>query len=337
MACCRAKQPCRIISGVIRRQVGVIGLDQARRHGWSAGEVRNLVESRRWQRIHPGVYATTTGALSYMERVWAAVLAVGGDVAASHETAVWLIDPADRPPPAKVHLLTTHSRVLRLAATDVIVHRTRHIPPEHIHVAARPRRVTVERAVADAAGAAPSEDEAISIVARAIQRGLTTPCRLNRTLDDLPRLPRRALLREALALAGSGAHSAAEVRFVRRASRHNLPAFTLQVRDVIGGAICLDALLVTPSGRELVVELDGRLGHFDAASWRRDMLRDSTQAASGRIVLRLPALLTFTDIGQIFGLVAAALRREGWTGTLRCSTPRCTCRAVFKAVMSRSA
>jgi hypothetical protein len=274
--------------------------------------------------------------LSYLQRVWAAVLAVGGDVAASHETAVWLVDPADRPP-AYVHLTIPIRRTVQLRAPGVVIHRTRCLPDTHLHPTAQPPRVNVERAIADTAGAAATEDEAVSVIARAVQRGLTTPRRLDAMLAELSRLPRRATLREALALAGSGAHSAAEVRFVRQAAGHDLPRFTLQVRDVIGGAICLDAHLVLPSGRELVVELDGRLGHFDAASWRRDMVRDSTQAASGRIVLRLPALFTFTDPGQIFGLVAAALRREGWTGTLRCSDPRCSCRAVFEAVVSRSA
>jgi hypothetical protein len=320
-----------------QRQVGIVSLDQARCHGWTRGEVRNLIASERWQRIHPGVYATKTGALSYLQRIWAAVLAVGGDVAASHETALWLSDRADRQPPAKVQLTIPIRRTVQLRAPGVVIHRTRCLPDRHLHPTAHPPRVTVERAIADVAGAAATGDEAVSVIARAVQRGLTTPRRLDAMLDELTQLPRRALLREALALAGSGAHSPAEMRFVRQAAVHNLPAFTLQVRDVIGGAICLDALLVTPSGRELVVELDGRLGHFDAESWRRDMLRDSTQAASGRIVLRLPALLTFTDIGQIFGLVAAALRREGWTGTLRCSNSRCTCRAVFEAVLSRSA
>lgn len=325
------------MSGLIRRQVSVVSLDQAKRHGWTRGEVRNLVESKRWQRVHPGVFATKTGALSYLQRVWAAVLAVGGDCAISHETALWLVDPADRPPPAKVHVTVPIRRTVSSGSSGVVVHRTRYLPDAHLHPTAQPPRVTTERAVADAAGTAATEDDAISVVARAVQRGLTTPRRLEATLNELHRLPRRALLREALALAGSGAHSAAEVRFVQHAMRHHLPPFTLQARDVIGGAICLDALLVTPSGRELIVELDGRLGHFDAASWRRDMLRDSTQAASGRIVLRMPALFTFTDPGQIFGLVAAGLRREGWAGVLRCSSRLCSCRVVYEAVMNRSA
>ena len=84
------------MAGVLRHQAAIVSLEQARDHGWSRGQVRNLVGSRRWQRIHPGVFATQTGALSYLQRIWAAHLAVGGDVAASHETALWLSDPADR-------------------------------------------------------------------------------------------------------------------------------------------------------------------------------------------------------------------------------------------------
>jgi hypothetical protein len=80
------------------------------------------------------------------------------------------------------------------------------------------------------------------------------------------------------------------------------------------------------AGRAVVLELDGRLGHFDVDSWRRDMLRDSLQVASGDVVLRLPALLMFTQPAIPIGLVALALRREGWDGQLRrCRDRACGC------------
>jgi hypothetical protein len=47
-------------------------------------------------------------------------------------------------------------------------------------------------------------------------------------------------------------------------------------------------------------------------------------------VLRLPAILTFTDPGCPIGLVAATLCHEGWTGPLRCATKSCSCRTWAK-------
>ena len=134
------------------------------------------------------------------------------------------------------------------------------------------------------------------------------------------------MLLDALALAGEGAHSAAEVRNHRQARLHGLPLGRCQARNVLGGAIYLDVRYEHHPGRAVVLELDGRLGHFDVDSWRRDMLRDSLQVASGDVVLRLPALFVFTQSAIPLGLVALALRREGWDGQLRrCRDRTCGC------------
>jgi hypothetical protein len=136
------------------------------------------------------------------------------------------------------------------------------------------------------------------------------------------------MLLDALNLAGNGAHSAAEVRYHRQARAHGLPVGRCQVRIVLGGAIYLDVRYDHHPGRPVVVELDGRLGHFDVDSWRRDMLRDSVQVASGDVVLRLPALFVFTQSAIPIGLVGLALRREGWDGKLRrCRDQACGCHA----------
>jgi hypothetical protein len=92
--------------------------------------------------------------------------------------------------------------------------------------------------------------------------------------------------------------------------------------------VYLDIRYDKQPGRRVVLELDGRLGHFDFDSWRRDMLRDSLQVASGDVVLRLPALFVLTQSAIPIGLVALALRREGRDGQLRrCRDQTCGCHA----------
>ena len=266
-----------------------------------------------------------TGPLSYLQRVLCALLACGDGAWASHATALWLADQTDRPP-RSVHVLIPATRTVEVGQHGVRVHRSRRLSASDFTASRYPRRVTVERAVVDCCRDASSEDAALAVVARTIQRGLSTPVRLHDALAGAASLPGRRRLLEAVALAGSGAHSVAEIRYAREARRHGLPRGHSQYRDVIGGAVYLDVRYDQHGGRPVVLELDGRLGHFDADSWRRDMLRDALQTASGRIVLRVPALLLFTTPGTVIGLVAATLNREGWRGALRrCGTPGCGC------------
>jgi hypothetical protein len=182
--------------------------------------------------------------------------------------------------------------------------------------------------VIDRLRTARTDDEAVAIVARTVQRGLSTSGRLKEAISSASSLPRRTMLLDAVTLAGDGAHSAAEVRFSRQARAHALPVGRCQVRIVQGGALYLDVRYDKHPGRPVVLELDGRLAHFDVESWRRDMLRDTLQVVSGDVVLRLPALLMFTQAAVPVGLVALALRREGWDGRLRrCRARTCGCHA----------
>ena len=73
---------------------------------------------------------------------------------------------------------------------------------------------------------------------------------------------------------------------------------------------------------DVVVELDGRLGHFDAAGWWRDMARDNAQQIGGRLVLRFPGSVLLRDPCAVVATVAEALRRRGWQGSGGCSRCR---------------
>ena len=310
---------------ILRSQVGVLSHEQGREHGWSNESLRGQVAAGRWRRAVRGVYVTHTGALTYQQRVYSALLYCGEGAVASHETALWLADPVDEPP-RKVHLTVPARRVLRTSQQDVILHRSRQLTDADVHPARRPPRVVVERAVIDCLRVARTDEEAISVIARTVQRGLTTPARLEAALAVASSVPRRSLLLRAVELASNGAHSAAEERYQRRARAHGLPDGHCQHRIVLGGAYYRDVRYDKHPGRPVVLELDGRLGHLDVDSWRRDMLRDSLQVASGDVVLRLPALLVFRQSAIPIGLVGLALRREGWEGQLkRCLDRACGC------------
>src|SRR6478672_8020881 len=85
-------------AAIAERQSGVISRGQLMDLGLSAAEARADVDTGKWQRIFPGVYATFTGPMNSLGRVWAAALYTGNGAAASHATALWLSNLVDEPP-----------------------------------------------------------------------------------------------------------------------------------------------------------------------------------------------------------------------------------------------
>jgi hypothetical protein len=292
---------------LLEHQCGLVSSAQAADHGWTSHRLRAQVKAERWQRIHLGVYFTRTGALSYEQRIWAAVLHAGPRAAAARETAVWLSDRKQREP-ALVHIVVPRTRDAR-SLTGVRIHRG-DVAEEDLQLDAAPPRVRLEHAVLQAAGAARTEEAAIAVISEPVQRRLTTPARLADALPRHPRLRRRRLLAEVLALCVKGAHTLLEVRHDQIRRGHGLPEPRRQVQH---GEAVVD---VDYDG--LVVELDGRLGHLDVGGWWRDMLRDDLHTISGRAVLRFPGFLLLTQPHVVAHVEAAALRRRGWKGTLRC-------------------
>jgi very-short-patch-repair endonuclease len=292
---------------LLARQDGVVSAGQAAEMGWSRHALQAQVHAGRWTRPVRGVYVTRTGLLTYEQRIWVAVLSAGAGAVASHQTALWLHDRPERQP-LLVHVTVPRSRNAR-RGPGLVVHRS-DCDPRDVMPAASPARVRVERAVLETAAAAPSDETAVAVEAGAVQRRLTTAGRLQAVLERCPTLARRHLLRGVLTMCGRGAHSLLEVQHERIRRRHYLPEPRRQVRH---GSAVID---VEYDG--LVVELDGRAGHFNVAGWWRDMLRDDLHTASGRAVLRFPGFLLLTQPHVVAHLEAAALRTRGWPGVLRC-------------------
>ncbi len=288
-------------------QAGIVTVAQARQHGWSRHAVANQVASGRWSSPHRGVVATVTGQLTYDQRLWAGLCYAGRDAAVSHASALWLQDRGWTRP-SVVHLTVPRMRDA-VRAPGLRVHRS-DLSPCELHERSEPRRVRVERAVLECAGACRAVEDAVALVASAIQRRLTTADRLQDALALRPCLRHRALLGEVLDMCGDGAHSLLEVGHERIQRAHGLPRGKRQVRH---GLAVVDVDL-----DGLVVELDGRAGHLEVQNWWGDMLRDDLHTVEGRAVLRFPGFLLLTHPHLVAHVEAAALTRRGWTGRIRC-------------------
>jgi len=79
-------------------QAGMVAHGQVLALGVSPMQARAYVDTGRWRRVLPGVYATFTGPITAHGRVWAALLYAGRDAAASHGTALCLWGLTDEAP-----------------------------------------------------------------------------------------------------------------------------------------------------------------------------------------------------------------------------------------------
>ena len=145
----------------------------------------------------------------------------------------------------------------------------------------RPPRARFDYALLKAAGDR-TEVDAIALLSDAVHQGLTTAERLVEVVDRLPRLPRRALLREVLDDVRTGTRSVLEQRYLRDVERaHGLPRG--RRNRYRGGLRHRSDVGYDDYG--VLVELDGRLGHVDEGRFR-DFRRDNDFAVRSLITLR---------------------------------------------------
>lgn len=308
---------------LLARQDRVVSRAQALAHGWSDERVGRRLADERWQRLHPGVYLAGPAPPDHAQLVWGALLAIGGEVAASHESALWLAGH-QRAVPNRVHVAVPDGRHVRRPA-GTRVHSLPALEPL-LHPASEPPRVRLERATIDVAHALRDVRPALGAVYAVLQDRLTTPDRLERALLDRPRHRHRKALQAVLVDAGGGALSGMERRHLALSRQHGLPAGQRQ-RKAAGtvGNRYLDVLYDEAGMREqLVTELDGRTGHDLADQRFRDMGRDNLDEDLGRGHLRYGTGDVFGDPCQVAAQTAKALWRRGWTGTARRCGPSCT-------------
>jgi hypothetical protein len=179
----------------------------------------------------------------------------------------------------------------------------------------------LEAALVQVASRAPTEDEAIAVLADACQERRTTAARLLAELNARGRVPRRRLMEAALADVAAGVRSPLEARYLRHVERaHGLPVGRRQ-RVVTTGrsAVYRDVEYV---GLRTLVELNGRLGHEWAADVWDDLDRDLDAATTDLVTLRAGWRQVLHPC-RLAGIVGRVLAARGWTGRPHLCGPAC--------------
>lgn len=265
------------IEALIHAQNRIVSRAQLQAAGWSEAEMRRGLRSRRWQTVHPGVYATHTGPIGYDDHRLAALLYAGPEAAWSHYTAaeqLGLLKPDSSRP-----IYVTIPKRRRIGARPrLVIYRDEHW--RHRLATVVPPRRTAADAVLDIVGISPSADQAAAVIAQACQSGRVSPAHILTALARHPRLRHRRALLPILTDVAAGSHSLLELRYVRDVERrHGLPSGVRQ------RAVDDEFTDVFYDGYNLAVELDGRLHLVPDQRWR-DLDRDNRAALRAESTLR---------------------------------------------------
>jgi very-short-patch-repair endonuclease len=265
------------IHALIHDQRRIVSRAQLQAAGWPEPQIRRSLRNRRWQTVHPGVYATHTGPIGYDDHLLAALLYAGPEAAWSHYTAaeqLGLLKPDGNRP---VYVTIPERRRIR-PRPNVVIHRDEHWADRLARVV--PPRRTAADAVLDIVGITRSLDQAAAVIAEACQSGRVGPADILTSLADRPRLRHRRSLRPILTDVAAGSHSLLELRYLRDVERrHGLPTGLRQ------RAMDNEFTDVFYVGFELVVELDGRLHLAPRQRWR-DLDRDNRATLRAEATLR---------------------------------------------------
>ncbi len=292
---------------------------QALRLGVSASWVDRRVRAGHWQRLHHGVMATFSGAVTWQTAARAALMYAGDAAALSHRSAAYRHEMIARPP-WPIELSIPSSRAAR-PSTGLRIHRRDPMPPAF----GRLRTIELAQTVVDLLGLARSTDEAVGFLTDGARAG-AAPEQVRQLLLARPTARGRALGLELCALAEAGIESPLELRYHRDVERrHRLPAAELQARDLVDGRWIRADRRYGEFG--VLVELDGALWHA-GARLDEDVWRDNAVlVARGDLTLRYRWRHVAADPCRTAAQVAAALRARGWTGMARrcgagCAVPQ---------------
>lgn len=267
---------------LFEHQRGLARRSQLAQLGVTRDHVATHVAAGRWQVLTPEVVAADNGSLDEQQRRWLAVL---------HATCGWLGGRSALQQrgltgyePDRIHVLVPRDR-RPATVPGVVVHVTDRLPGPAPDLARGLAVTSAARSTVDGAAWERWPRAAAGLALSVVQQRLATPDEVLAELAVAGRVRHRAVLRDALADAGAGADSLAEVDIVPLIRRAGLPA---PRRQVAAPGRRHDLELALPDGMTLVIEIDGPAHDNPESRWS-DAARDVGVAADGKLLVRIPA------------------------------------------------
>lgn len=300
------------VRSLLLRQAGIITLDQAGRLGLTTAVVRRLVGQGHWRRVAEGLYDTSPLQAGFIKSAWLAMLHAGPDAAIGGDAALRLSGLRREPTEIEVWVPPTQQRVTSPAGVRV----RRDFLGRAGRAGGVLRRIRPVDAVLDV-GQQLETTELVALLSDTLRLRLATIESLLSELDGRQRVRQRSLF---VTLLGDleGIESVLEYEYRRDVERaHGLPTGARQVS--VSSGTRTDVLYEEYG---VLVELDGTLGHLDAADRFRDLGRDNRHAVRGKTTLRYGSRDVRGQPCAVGVQVTEALQENGWPGQ-RLNCPRC--------------
>ncbi|WP_024332748.1 hypothetical protein [Gordonia hirsuta] len=318
------------LPALLDEQDGVITRRQILDGGGTPALVRSKLRRGEWVRKYPGVYLTHTGDPSPRQRTWLALLGGGAGAVLCDRSAVFAAGGSvdgRRYDDGAVHIAVDgHGNLRRRSARvePVVVHYISGLAEKSL-INVRPARLRPEYAVLRVAGQADTEHRAVARLAEGVGSRIVTAERMLTVLGSRHNYRRQTFLEQVLADIRDGTCSVLEHRYLTDVERgHGLPAGTRQAPTAVGRKGFRDVLYGEAG---VIVELDGRFGHDDAAARDRDLERDLDALIGGiGVTARVGSGQVYDRPCQTAQKVARLLTAHGWTGTPTRCRIACTLR-----------
>jgi hypothetical protein len=289
-------------------QSGVMARRQLLELGVSRDVIRAHVAARRWAWRTESVLTTTTGPLSWNQRLWVAVLHASPGSLIGGLTAT------------KVHGLKNWDRDLITVIVDdelsfdpvegVSFFRSRR-PIAKMQASGRLPVCKIEPAVLLFSGYERNRRTAHGAVAATVQQGLTTPDLLREWVERMRPLRRAKEFRRLLDDLAGGARSLAEVDVRRACEKFGVqpPRRQKRRKDSRGKFRWIDCEWDLPDGSVLLLEIDGAF-HLEVAHYTDDMKRQRRLVGSKRLMVRCSAYEIRHEPGEVMrDLIALGVSR----------------------------
>lgn len=294
-------------STLLQLQAGVVSRAQLTECGWTKSDIKSAVRRNALRRVHPRVYVSHTGPLTFEQRCWAAVLYAGRSAICGPTLAA----PGTQRESDPVHVAIDQKRRVD-PQPGIVIHRMVDLD-EHMFPDVMPR-LRLEDNLLLMAGEAVDELDVIGVLGRGIGRRGVSVGEVRMALNRFPRLRRRAWIADVLHDLATGADSVLEHGYLTKVERaHGLPIGTRQaLRRTEGGSQYRD---IDYEGYGLVVELDGRIGHDSWDDQGKDADRDLDDLAlAGRLTARLRWHQVYGTPCRTATRIARILAKGGWPG-----------------------
>ena len=295
---------------VLRDQDLTIARRQALLGGLTAQAWEWRLRTRVWTLVLPGVAIAHSGEPTARQLCFAAVLHGGTGAALSGDAALVQAGFKGLTVAAIDLFVPKHRQVVGgplAGGPELVVHRGT-VQQEWRRCVRDLQMLKPQAAVLHAAAWAPSDRAAEWRIAASVQQRLTAVPVLRTVLKDLPKLHRRALVREVLDDVELGAHAGSELDFLRFCRRNQVPLpDELQVKVHAGGVRYLDGRWTR---QKVSLELDGA-HHREVKSWEADALRTLhlvvAARGTGEQLIRLTRANLRHDEAQVAGLLRTLL------------------------------